>query len=227
MTHFVFRFELYENLSFLSSLEVLPRTTDPYLWISDSEWRIFLTYLGTSSKWREFLPFRKPPNRHPPFPPPFVLGFIPIFVLDEFHPKSETILHHLVIKARLFRFRIRLGLSFSSSSLLGFCRVVLVRWFGFLVVHFVLSSSFPFKLWWFFFRSSSCGFWLDVFKWSWPKKVLSAVYFGVDQSILLNIVVPCYCECASQESTNSETLPQDLKALAEIVRSLRKPPILL
>jgi len=38
--------------------------------------------------------------------------------------------------------------------------------------------------------------------------------------------VPCYCECASQESTNSETLPQDPKALAEIVRSLRKPPIL-
>jgi len=60
---FVWRFELYENLSFFSSLEVLLRTTDPYLWISDSKWRIFLTYLGTSSKWREFLPFRKPPNR--------------------------------------------------------------------------------------------------------------------------------------------------------------------
>jgi len=66
---FVFRFELYENLSFLSSLEVLLRTTDPYLWIPDSEWRIFLTYLGTSSKWREFLPFWKPLNRRPPFPP--------------------------------------------------------------------------------------------------------------------------------------------------------------
>jgi len=89
--------------------------------------------------------------------PPFVLGFIPIFVLDEFHPKSETILHHLVIRARLFRFRIHFGLSFSSSSLFGFCRVVLVRWFGFLVVHFVLSSSFPIKLWWLF---SSLFVWL-------------------------------------------------------------------
>jgi len=27
----VFRFEFYEVVSFLSSLEVLPRTTDPYL----------------------------------------------------------------------------------------------------------------------------------------------------------------------------------------------------
>jgi len=34
------------------------------------------------------------------------------------------------------------------------------------------------------------------------------VYFGVDQSILSQYrVVPCYCECASQESANSETLP--------------------
>jgi len=59
---FVFRFELYENLNFLSSLEVLLQTTDPYLWISDSKWRIFLTYLGTSSRWRDFLPFCKNPQ---------------------------------------------------------------------------------------------------------------------------------------------------------------------
>ena len=102
---FVFRFEFYETVSFLSSLEVLPRTTDPYLWISDSKWRIFLTYLGISPKWREFLSFRKPPNRHPPFSP-FVLGFIPIFfrIKRIFTPKSETILHHLVIRARFVVF---------------------------------------------------------------------------------------------------------------------------
>jgi len=29
--HFVLKFELYENLSFLSNLEVLLRTIDPYL----------------------------------------------------------------------------------------------------------------------------------------------------------------------------------------------------
>jgi len=66
---FVGRFEFYETVSFLSSLEVLLRTTDPYLWISNSKWRIFLTYLGISSKWHEFLLFRKPPNRRPPFSP--------------------------------------------------------------------------------------------------------------------------------------------------------------
>jgi len=101
---FVFRFELYENLIFLSSLKVLPRTIDPYLWIFDSEWRIFLTYLGTSSKWLEFLPFRNPQIDILHFPP-FVLGFITIFVLDEFHPKSETILHPLVIRAQLILVR--------------------------------------------------------------------------------------------------------------------------
>ena len=37
--------------------------------------------------------------------PPFVLGFITIFVLDEFHPKSETILHPLVIRAQLILVR--------------------------------------------------------------------------------------------------------------------------
>jgi len=119
---FVGRFEFYENLSFLSSLEVLLRTTDPYLWISDSSG-------GSSSLILESPPsgvisFRsaKTPNRRPPFFPLFVLGFIPIFVLDEFLSKSETILHHLVIRARLFLFRIRFGFSFSISSL--FCFVV-------------------------------------------------------------------------------------------------------
>jgi len=91
---YVGRFELYENLSFLSSLEVLLRTTDPYLWISDSRWRIFLTYLGTSSKWREFLPFRKPPNRRPPFFPLFRFRFHAHFRSRRISPKSETILHH-------------------------------------------------------------------------------------------------------------------------------------
>ena len=94
---FVFRFEFYETVSFLSSLEVLLKTIDPYLWISDSKWRIFLTYLGISFKWRDFLPFRKNPQSTSSFFPLFVLGFIPIFVLDEFHPKSETILHHNVL----------------------------------------------------------------------------------------------------------------------------------
>ena len=95
---FVFRFEFYETVSFLSSLEVLLRTTDPYLWISDSKWRIFLTYLEISSKWCDFLPFRKNPQSTSSIFPLFVLGFIPIFVLDEFLPKSETILHHIYRK---------------------------------------------------------------------------------------------------------------------------------
>jgi len=68
---FVFRFEFYEKVSFLSSHKVLLRTTNPYLWIFDSKWRIFLTYLGTSSKWRDFIPFRKNPQidvlHFPPF----------------------------------------------------------------------------------------------------------------------------------------------------------------
>jgi len=101
---FVFRFELYENLSFLSSLEVLLKTTDPYLWISDSKWRIFLTCLGTFSNWSDFLPFRKNPQSTYSIFSIFVLGFIPIFVLDEFHPKSEMILHQLVIGACLILF---------------------------------------------------------------------------------------------------------------------------
>ena len=98
---FVFRFKFYEIVSFLSSLEVLLRTTDPYLWISNSKWQIFLTYLGISSKWHEFLSFRKPPNRRPPFSP-FVLGLIPILRTRRIcTPKSETILHHMVIRVRL------------------------------------------------------------------------------------------------------------------------------
>jgi len=82
---------LYWDLSimkqwvFISSLEVLLRTTGPYLWIFDSKWQIFLTYLGTSSKWRDFNPFRKTPNWRPPFSPIFVLGFILIFIRGKFH----------------------------------------------------------------------------------------------------------------------------------------------
>jgi len=59
---FVFKFDFYDTVSFLSSLEVLLRTTDPYLWIFDSKLQIFLTYLGISSKWREFLPVPKTPK---------------------------------------------------------------------------------------------------------------------------------------------------------------------
>jgi len=143
---FVFRFEFYETVSFLSSLEVLPRTTDPYLWISDSKWRIFLTYLGISSKWRDFLPFRKNPQSTSSIFPLFVLGFIPIFVLDEFLPKSETILHHMVIRARLFLFRIRFELSFSNFSHFWFCRVGLVHWVGFLVVRFCVLVFFSIQV---------------------------------------------------------------------------------
>ena len=122
---FVFRFEFYEIVSFLSSLEVLLRTTDPYLWISDSKWQIFLTYLGTSSKWRDFIPFREPPNRRPPFSP-FVLGFIPILVLDEFPPQIRDVpsssRNQSSVDSRSIRF------SFNSFQIFVLL-VVLVLWF--------------------------------------------------------------------------------------------------
>ena len=87
---FVGIFELYENLSFLSSLEVLLITTDPYLWISNSKWRIFLTYIAISSKWHEFLLFcNSIDSTSSVFP--FVdfrsRGFVPISVQDVFHPQ--------------------------------------------------------------------------------------------------------------------------------------------
>jgi len=66
----VFRFELYEKLSFLSSLEVL--LIFESLIQSDGSSSLILE---SPSSGVVFL-FCKFPNQHPPFSPIFVLGFI-------------------------------------------------------------------------------------------------------------------------------------------------------
>jgi len=100
---FVGRFELYKNLSFLSSLEVLLRTTNPYLW--NLRFRVAdLPHLSWNLLQVAWIPpVPKTPKSTSSIFSPFVLGFIPIFVLDEFHPKSEMILHHFVHWTANFR----------------------------------------------------------------------------------------------------------------------------
>jgi len=85
---FVVKFEYMKIWIFLSSLEVLLWTTDPYLWISDSKWQIFLTYLRISTKWCGFLLFNISIDLTSPLFP-FVDFCFTV-------PKAETILHHLV-----------------------------------------------------------------------------------------------------------------------------------
>jgi len=203
---FVSRFEFYEIVSFLSSFEVLVRTTDPYLWVSDSKWRIFLTYLGISSKWRDFLPFGKKPQSTSTIFPLFVLGFIPIFILDEFHPKSETVLHHLVIRARLI-----IPSRVISDFLVCACKVVggALVCLQFLFVLRCRRSSFCFHSASLVrhVRSSSCGFysgyWKCLFIHSgtilWPSKWLcqsgpSMVFHGSELPLS-----SCSCQIPSND----------------------------
>jgi len=57
--------------------------------------------------------------------PLFVLGFVPKFVRDVFHNKSDTILHHLVIRAKLIVL-LRLVSDFFCSLICFACWVLVL-----------------------------------------------------------------------------------------------------
>jgi len=67
MKHFVFRFECFMKQWVFSQVSRFSLELPVFIFDSMIQWRIFLTYLGTSSKWHDSLPFRKTPNRSPSF----------------------------------------------------------------------------------------------------------------------------------------------------------------
>ena len=87
----VFRFELYEKLSFLPSLEVLLRKLILIFESPIQSGRSSSLILEPPPSDVRSSSFAKPPNRHPSFSP---ISFIHFSFEIQIHPKSETILHH-------------------------------------------------------------------------------------------------------------------------------------